>query len=138
MKNTMKVKIIMPSDTLFEADAEMVNIPGGNGMFGVLPGHMKLISTIQVGVVGVFVNDQEHKFFVHGGLSQITDTEVNIVTDFALSMDNQTKSDILNKIANLKSELENLEKDTLHKTDLEIDILNDNISRYHALLNFMN
>lgn len=137
MTNTMKVKIIMPSDTLFEADARMVNIPGGNGMFGVLPGHMKLISTIQVGVVSVFVNDQEQKFFIHGGLGQITGTEVNIVTDFALAMCDQTKADILSKIANLKSELEHLEKDTLRKNDLEIDILNDNISRYHALLNFV-
>jgi F-type H+-transporting ATPase subunit epsilon len=132
MTNTTKVKIIMPSNILFETDAQMVNIPGGSGMFGVLPGHMKMISTIQVGIVSIFVDEIEQKFFVYGGLAKISGTEVNIVTEFALAMNGQTKADILSKITALKAELEAIEKDSL-----DFDILNDNIARYNSLLNFV-
>jgi F-type H+-transporting ATPase subunit epsilon len=127
--NTTKVKIIMPSVTLFETDATMVNIPGGEGMFGVLPGHVKLISTIQIGVVSIFANNLEQKFFVYGGLAEVNGTEVNIVTEFAVPLEGQSKTDILNKIVELKAELE-----AADNNDLEAGIIKSSIDRYNSLL----
>ena len=132
MINTILVKIIMPSETIFQTDATMVNIPGGGGVFGVLPGHAKLISTVQIGVVSVFAHGEEKKFFVSGGMAQVAGSEVNIVTEFAASLEDQNKSDILNKIAELKIELE-----AGDKTNLEATILEASVSRYNSLLGFV-
>jgi len=67
MNNTMLVKITMPSETIFEAKAEMVNLPGSDGIFGVLPGHAKLIAKIAIGCISVFLGGQEKKFFIYEG-----------------------------------------------------------------------
>lgn len=132
MNNTMLVKITMPSETIFEAKAEMVNLPGSDGIFGVLPGHAKLIAKIAIGCISVFLGDQEKKFFIYEGIAQITPLEVNIVSEFVMDLERQYKNEILNKITNLKTELEQSKKNSS-----EAKLLEYTITRYNSLLDFM-
>ena len=126
------VKIIMPSDVIFEANATMINIPGKEGVFGVLPGHVNFISTVAIGCVSVFLDNQEKKFFVHGGGVRVTSTEVDVVSEFIVSLDDQKKNDVLNKIESLKLELDSLEKNSL-----DASILNATLTKYDSLLSFV-
>jgi len=132
MNNTMLVKITMPSETIFEAKAEMVNLPGSDGIFGVLPGHAKLIAKIAIGCISVFLGDQEKKFFIYEGIAQITPLEVNIVSEFVMDLERQYKNEVLNKITNLKIELEQSKKNSS-----EAKLLEYTITRYNSLLDFM-
>jgi len=54
MTEILLVRIILPSKVALEMEATLVNIPGTEGVFGVLPGHAKLTSSIDVGVVTLF------------------------------------------------------------------------------------
>lgn len=132
MNNTILVKMTMPSETIFDAQANMVNIPGTDGVFGVLPGHVKLISQIAIGCVSIFLGEQEKKFFIYKGIAQITSLEVNIVSEFIVDLAVQKKNDILNKIVNFQAELEQSEKNSLNS-----HLLNDVIIQYNSLLSFM-
>jgi F-type H+-transporting ATPase subunit epsilon len=132
MNNTMLVKITMPSETIFEAKAKMVNLPGSDGIFGVLPGHAKLIAKIAIGCISVFLGDQEKKFFIYEGIAQITSLEVNIVSEFVMDLERQYKNEVLNKITNLKTELEQSKKNSS-----EAKLLEYTITRYNSLLDFM-
>ena len=132
MNNTILVGITMPSETIFEANAKMVNLPGTEGFFGVLPGHSKLIAKIAIGCISVFLGDQEKKFFIYEGIAQITPLELNIVSEFIVDFEGQNKNEILNKITNLKTELEQCEKN-----NLEAKLLDGAITRYSSLLNFI-
>ena len=129
--NSILVKIIMPSEVIFKANATMVNIPGGDGVFGVLPNHVKLTSTVAIGSISVFSEDKEKKFFIYGGMAQITPLEINIVSEFVVSLDDHKKSDVLNKIASLKSDLDSCEENSL-----EASMLNATITKYNSLLKF--
>lgn len=130
--STVLLKIIMPSEVVFQTDATMVNIPGSDGVFGVLPGHAKLISSIKVGLVSVFVEGIEKKFFIYGGIAEVNNLEVNIVSEFAVNLEDKNKSDLIDKISNLKTELESCPKDSL-----KAKILEDSIMKYNSLLNFV-
>ena len=132
MNNTILVRITMPSETIFEANAKMVNIPGTEGLLGVLPGHAKLIAKIAIGCISVFLGDQEKKFFIYEGIAQITPLELNIVSEFIVGFEGQNKNEILNKITNLKTQLEQCEKN-----NLEAKLLDGAITRYSSLLNFI-
>ena len=101
MNNTMLVKITMPSETIFEGEAKMVNLPGSEGVFGVLPGHAKLIAKIAIGCISVFLGGQEKKFFIYEGIAQITLLEVNIVSEFVMDLERQYKNEILNKLSQM-------------------------------------
>ena len=72
------------------------------------------------------------KFFIYEGIAQITPIEVNIVSEFVVDLAGQNKSDILNRIANFQTELEQSEKNSL-----ETKLLDDAIIKYNSLLAFM-
>ena len=75
---------------------------------------------------------KEKKFFIYEGIAQITPIEVNIVSEFVVDLAGQNKSDILNRIANFQTELEQSEKNSL-----ETKLLDDAIIKYNSLLAFM-
>ena len=132
MSDKLLVRIILPSKIILETEADMVNIPGDEGVFGVLPSHAKLTSSIDIGIVTLFSGEKETKYFVYGGVAQVTGLELNIVSEFAIDLAVAGKSTVLNKITSLKGDLScELEE------SLEADIISSNIEKYHALLKFI-
>ena len=132
MSDKLLVRIILPSKTFLEIEADLVNIPGGDGVFGILPGHAKLTSTIEIGVVSLFLNDVETKYYVHGGVVQVTVDEVNIVTEYSASIANSNKTTITNEITDLKEELASEEEGSI-----ESDIILDKIAKHQSLIKFL-
>ena len=132
MSDKLLVRIILPSKTFLEIEADLVNIPGGDGVFGILPGHAKLTSTIEIGVVSLFLNDVETKYYVHGGVVQVTGDEVNIVTEYSASIANSNKTTITNEITDLKEELASEEEGSI-----ESDIILDKIAKHQSLIKFL-
>ena len=60
----------MPSSVLYEdAPVEMVIVPGGDGMFGVMPSHVPTIAELKPGVVSVqeTAGGPLTKYFISGG-----------------------------------------------------------------------
>lgn len=125
-------RIIIPSNTIAEINAEMVEVPGQDGAFGVLPGHAKFTSSINIGVVDVHEKGAIKRFFVYGGIAQVTGTGLNIVTEFAVDLDDIKKNSVLNKITELNSEIAGREQDSV-----EVKIINSKIDKYQALLEFV-
>jgi len=132
MSDKLLVRIILPSKTFLEIEAGLVNIPGGDGVFGVLPGHSKLISTINIGVISLFVADIEKKYYVHGGIAQVSGDEVNIVTEYAASITDSNKITITNEIIDLKEELASEEENSI-----ESDIILAKIEKHESLIKFL-
>jgi F-type H+-transporting ATPase subunit epsilon len=101
-------------------------------MFGVLPGHAQLISGVKIGIINVFIEDVEHKYFIFGGVADVKATEVNIITEFAVNLNKCNKSDILKIISDFESELSQLSVD-----NLEAEIIKAQITKYEALINYL-
>jgi F-type H+-transporting ATPase subunit epsilon len=132
MNSTLSVKIILPSMTLLDVEANMVNLPGQEGVFGVLPGHCKLISNINTGIVSVFLAGQEEKYFVFSGVAQVKGEELNILSEFALLVDRETKEEALDQVTLLKNSL--LEQ---QPESLQANIILNTLEKYQALLKFL-
>ena len=54
---------------LSKADVDMVIIPGADGLFGVLPGHVPIITELKPGVVTVQVDNVVDRYFVSSGFA---------------------------------------------------------------------
>jgi len=132
MIKTLTVKIILPSKISLEQEATMVNIPGSKGVFGVLPGHAKLVASMDVGVVTLFDDEMETKYFVYGGIAQVTGQELNIITEFASNLESTPAKSVYDDIARLKNDLSKLDDDSI-----EAEIISNNIEIYHSLLKFI-
>ena len=54
---------------LSKAEVDMVIIPGADGLFGVLPGHVPIITELKPGVVTVQVDNNVERYFVSSGFA---------------------------------------------------------------------
>lgn len=129
----MRFRIITPSKTVVDVEAELVTISGSKGMFGVMPGHMKFITNINEGVVQVQAKGGSMKnYYAHGGVVQVDGDELNILSDFAEDL--AATSDVVFKdqISDLNEVLKH------HKDDsLEAKIIQNKISQFEGLRKFL-
>jgi len=87
MADKVKFELVSPEKLLLSEDVAMVVVPGGEGNFGVLPGHALLISTVRPGIIDVYADDQRsvsQRIFVSGGFAEVTAERCTVLADEAL------------------------------------------------------
>ncbi len=79
--------LVAPEKLLAHKHVAMVSIPGGEGMYSVLPGHAPMITTLAPGVIDIYQNDAEGKpseqLFVAGGFVEVTPEGCTVLADEA-------------------------------------------------------
>lgn len=62
----------------------MVSVPGSEGVFGVLPGHAPMGSTVSMGVVDIYETDPNvptERYFVVGGFCDVSASYCAVMAD---------------------------------------------------------
>lgn len=81
----MKVEIVTPDVKVFEGEARHVQLPGANGLFGVLDNHAPLISTLAGGKVKVEATDGDiQTFSITGGVAEVNSNKVIVLAEKVL------------------------------------------------------
>lgn len=80
----LKLKVITPKKVLFETDhVDAVYSTAVDGEFGVMPGHIPYVAPLAIGV-SKFVKGGDARYIsTMGGIFQVKDDEVLILTDEA-------------------------------------------------------
>jgi F-type H+-transporting ATPase subunit epsilon len=69
---SFNISVIVPEKTLFSGTATTVTIPGSEGEFSVLAGHINFISALGEGFVLIYQNnDLVQSFLVNGGVAEV-------------------------------------------------------------------
>lgn len=77
------VEIVTPEKRMFSAQADEAIIPGGNGLFGVRPGHTPFLSVVEPGALTIHDGGTMQVWFVAGGFVQVSDDKVMVLADQA-------------------------------------------------------
>ena len=78
-------ELVTPTKLLVAEDADMVVVPGGDGDFGVLPGHAPLLSSVRAGVVHIHDSDAiVERIFVSGGIAEVTAERCTLLAEEAM------------------------------------------------------
>jgi F-type H+-transporting ATPase subunit epsilon len=89
MADKVQFELVSPEKLLLSEAVAMVVVPGGEGNFGVLPGHSLLISTVRPGVIDVYSDEQTtitERIFVSGGFAEVTPERCTVLADEALPL----------------------------------------------------
>ena len=88
MAEKIPFDLVSPERLLLSEEADMVTLPGTEGYFGVLAGHMPLITTLKPGVIDVTggTASGEQRLFVLGGFAEVTTTKVTVLAEEAMPM----------------------------------------------------
>lgn len=79
----MNLKIITPERTVLDADVNKVVATAIDGEFCVLPGHEPLVTTLGIDIVRFHSDDEERTASIIGGLCEVQDNQVTILSDLA-------------------------------------------------------
>lgn len=82
-ENKIHFKIITPEKIVYEDDVESIIAKGVKGSFGILPGHIPFMSTLDIDTAKVLKNGKEIYFSVIGGAFQFKNNEAIILTEVA-------------------------------------------------------
>ena len=125
MINKFQLSVISAESKVFEGEVENVLVPGMVGDFLVLSDHAPCISSIRPGFLE-FSNGtgKKQKYFVSGGIVEVTNNMVSVLVDSAIECDKVGKEDILALISEIDNKLSagdtvNIDDLGLRKNDLE-------------------
>jgi len=68
---------------LDEPAADMIILPGKEGVLGVLPRHTPLLTTLDIGELRIKAGGTEHVLAVYGGIVEIRPDKVVVLADMA-------------------------------------------------------
>ena len=80
---TIRCDIVSQDRIVFEGDADIVVIPGSDGVMGILPNHSPVLTTLKYGVINVRRKNEQHFFTVAGGVAEVQPDQVTILADAA-------------------------------------------------------
>lgn len=79
----IRCEIVSQDRIVFQGDADIVVLPGAEGVMGILPNHSPLLTVLQYGVITVRSKGIEEVFAVAGGVAEVQPDQVTVLADAA-------------------------------------------------------
>lgn len=95
---TFQFDLVSPEKLLFSGEVEQVDVPGSEGDFGVLAGHIPTVTIIRPGILTIYQNGKEEKVVVLGGFAEISPTGLTVLADVAASVEDLDRAMIAEQI----------------------------------------
>jgi len=107
MVDKIPFDIVSPERLLVSDEADMVTVPGADGDFGVLAGHMPLISTLRPGAIDIRggVASGDSRFFVLGGFAEVNPSKLTILAEEATPIASIDAAALDQRIRNTEEDL---------------------------------
>jgi F-type H+-transporting ATPase subunit epsilon len=87
MAKTLKLEIVTPDARVYSDNVDMVTLPGVEGVMGILPEHMPLMTQLAAGEIIVQKDGAVTYLAVGDGFVAVTGERVSILTDMAIEAD---------------------------------------------------
>jgi F-type H+-transporting ATPase subunit epsilon len=92
--DTIRLSIVTPNGEIFNDDVKTVTLPGKEGEFGVLPGHVSLVSSLTVGVIVIEKANSTEAVAINWGHVKVDEKSVDVLADGAIALTSGKDSEI--------------------------------------------
>jgi F-type H+-transporting ATPase subunit epsilon len=108
---TFHFDLVSPERILFSGQVNQVDVPGGDGDFGVLANHAPLVSTMRPGILLIY-NERGEKLpvVINGGFAEVSPAGLTVLADMAVPRDEFD-------VAVLAGEIKDTEEDVADEQD---------------------
>ena len=80
---SLTLRVLAPDQNVFDGSADEVILPSTTGQIGILPGHISLLTAIDVGVLRVRANGGWNSIALMGGFAEVDSDEVTVLVNSA-------------------------------------------------------
>ncbi|MCP5467760.1 MAG: ATP synthase F1 subunit epsilon [Deltaproteobacteria bacterium] len=101
----MKLQIVTPEAKVYEGEAEELYAYGPKGEFGVLPGHVFYVSSLEIGRLYFRKGSEKRAYVVDGGFLVADQDSVQVLADKVELADQLNKAEVEKRLADLDKRL---------------------------------
>ena len=81
------LELVSPEKLLFSGSVNDVLVPGTEGEFVVMAGHMPVMTALRPGIVDIGDTEGKHtRMFVRGGFADVTNTSLTLLAEQAIPL----------------------------------------------------
>ena len=84
--------IVSQDRMVYSGEAEMVILPGSEGVMGILPNHSPVLTTFNFGIITVVTKRDRNYFTVAGGIAEVQPNLITVLADAAENVDELDES----------------------------------------------
>ena len=109
---SITLRVLAPDQSVFDGTADEIILPSTTGLLGILPGHISMVTAIDIGVMRVLQNGNWNSIALMGGFAEVESNEVTVLVNGAemgQNIDIPSAEAELEKAKNEFNQLENQE-----------------------------
>jgi F-type H+-transporting ATPase subunit epsilon len=127
MADQVRFDLVSPERQLRSEAVDMVVVPGAEGDFGVLAGHVPLISTIRPGVIEVHKGTASpERIFISGGICEVSSDRCTILADDAVDVATLDRAQLEQRLKDAEEDLADAKTDLdSHKAATAVAVLRE-------------
>ncbi|MCP9771306.1 F0F1 ATP synthase subunit epsilon [Synechococcus sp. Tobar12-5m-g] len=80
---TLNLRVLAPAQSVFDGSADEVILPSTTGQLGILPGHISLLTALDVGVMRLRTGKDWASIALMGGFAEIQADQVTVLVNTA-------------------------------------------------------
>lgn len=80
---TLNLRVLAPDQSVFDGSADEVILPSTTGQLGILPGHVSLLTALDVGVMRLRSGKDWTAIALMGGFAEVEADEVTVLVNTA-------------------------------------------------------
>ncbi len=77
----MKLEIITPEKNIFTGEADLVQLPGTDGLFEILNNHAPMIAALGAGKVKIKNNNELNYIEIKGGMVEVLNNRILVLAE---------------------------------------------------------
>lgn len=86
-EDKIQLEVVTPGKLLLSDSADMVVVPGGEGDFGILPGHAPMLSGVRPGTIDIYQGDKiVRSVFVESGIAEVSGERLTVLAEEAFAV----------------------------------------------------
>lgn len=106
---TLQLQIVTPEQAVFSEEVDAVVLPGSEGQLGILPGHVPLLTKLDIGEMVVHQEEETRRFFVVRGFAEILGDRVRVLAEECEGVEDIDIEQARTDLREAESEVEKIE-----------------------------
>jgi len=106
---SLTLRVLAPDQSVFDGTAEEVILPSTTGLLGILPGHISMVTAIDIGVLRVLTNGTWNSIALMGGFAEVEADDVTVLVNGAELGSQIDAASAESELESAKTELTQLE-----------------------------
>ncbi len=83
MEDKLTLEIVSPYGSVLKEEVDEVVAAGSEGEFGILPGHVSFVTTLNIGMLKYRKDGSDKYVFINSGYTEVTSDKMMVLADSA-------------------------------------------------------